>query len=264
MLVIGKNTILMDDLCVRIPMGYQIKRCGVNKNELHDVFSVFTPDVILVCLNREENGELMLYDLYFKQDPRNRNIPLIVAGKEEETVKFDSYIDNSNTMYVYRPLTFEKIYQAIDYVFSKLERKMESQVELERPKNLSSLLEEPKKKRVLVIDDDIRLLKTMQNQLAGIYQVAVATSGMVALKFLETHTCDAILLDYVMPGEDGPTVFTKIRQLKQCANTPVIFLTGMKDAATVKQCLLMKPQGYLLKPVRHDKLLKQLEDVMKS
>lgn len=45
-------------------------------------------------------------------------------------------------------------------------------------------------------------------------------------------------------------------------NTPVIFLTGVSDTEKIKKVLVLKPQGYLLKPIDHDKLLESIKKVL--
>ena len=59
-----------------------------------------------------------------------------------------------------------------------------------------------RKKHVLVIDDDILMLKSLKEQLHEKYDVATALTGKLGLKFLESKKVDLILLDYEMPNVD--------------------------------------------------------------
>lgn len=68
-----------------------------------------------------------------------------------------------------------------------------------------------------------------------------------------------ILLDYEMPGEDGPEVFKKIREKVAFATTPIVFLTGISDRKKIKEALTLKPHGYLLKPIDKEKLLETIK-----
>ena len=72
-----------------------------------------------------------------------------------------------------------------------------------------------------------------------------------------------ILLDYVMPGEDGPTVLSKIHENPATKDIPVIFLTGMMEKGKIQEALSERPQGYLLKPIEREKLLSTIESVLK-
>lgn len=135
----------------------------------------------------------------------------------------------------------------------------------ERQSNIDELIAnntiftQPQKKHILVIDDDSLMLKVIKDHLHEIYDIATAKGGKVAYKFLEKKHTDLILLDYEMPDEDGPTVFKKIREITGNENTPIIFLTGVADKERVMNVLELKPQGFLLKPVEYDSLIKTIE-----
>lgn len=113
--------------------------------------------------------------------------------------------------------------------------------------------------RILVIDDNPLMLKVVKEHLHEEYDVATAVNGRVALRFLENRDVDLILLDYEMPEEDGAAVLEKIRKLKRNADVPVIFLTGVSDRKKIKKALVMKPEGYLLKPIDHEKLISTIK-----
>ena len=110
-------------------------------------------------------------------------------------------------------------------------------------------------RHILVVDDDPIMLKTVKEQLHDDYDVATAISGKIAMKFLERKKTDLILLDYEMPGENGPDVLAKIRDNEATKNIPVVFLTGVSDKDKIQEAIALKPQGYLLKPIDHDKLM---------
>lgn len=108
---------------------------------------------------------------------------------------------------------------------------------------------------ILVVDDDPLMLKMLKEQLREDYDVATAVSGKIAMKFLERKKTNLILLDYEMPGENGPEVLEKLRANEATRDVPVIFLTGVSDREKIQEALALKPQSYLLKPVDHEKLL---------
>lgn len=114
---------------------------------------------------------------------------------------------------------------------------------------------ETAKKHVLVIDDDPMMLKLVKDYLHESYQVATAVNGRTALKFLEAKSTDLILLDYEMPGENGPEVLKKLRENPRTKDLPVIFLTGVSQGDKIQEALMLKPQGYLLKPIDRAKMM---------
>ncbi|GAG01675.1 unnamed protein product, partial [marine sediment metagenome] len=74
-----------------------------------------------------------------------------------------------------------------------------------------------RKTSVLVVDDDIRILRMLQRmlELEG-YQVFTASDGEAALKVLfDEEIPDLVLLDVMMPDMDGYTVCQRIREFYQ-------------------------------------------------
>ncbi len=81
--------------------------------------------------------------------------------------------------------------------------------------------------RILVVDDDpaVRALLSRYLQLEG-YEVIEASDGAAALDSIKEHPPDLVLLDRVLPGEDGLDVLTRLRREN---DVPVILLTGLGD-----------------------------------
>lgn len=119
------------------------------------------------------------------------------------------------------------------------------------------------RKHILVVDDDPIMLKTVKEQLHDDYDVATAISGKIAMKFLERKRTDLILLDYEMPVENGPAVLGRIRENDATRDIPVVFLTGVSDRDKIKEAIALKPQGYLLKPIDHDKLMETINNYVR-
>lgn len=132
-----------------------------------------------------------------------------------------------------------------------------------RPRKKSDLLP-GEKLHILIIDDDVRMIKVLKRHLEDNYQVATAVSGKVALRYLETKSTDLILLDYVMPEMDGPQVLEEIRKNPAMADVPVLFLTGAAEKSKIQKALSLKPQGYLLKPIDREKLIEKIESVFQD
>jgi CheY-like chemotaxis protein len=146
-------------------------------------------------------------------------------------------------------------------------REPEQQLSVEDMFDIEKLKEKKKektkpKKHILIVDDDIRVLKMMKEVLKNDYDTAVASNGDIAMKFLDKHGTDLILLDYMMPGENGKEVLERIRQNPKYYNIPVFFLTGMSDADKVQECLALRPQGYMLKPVKQFELLRRVKEIL--
>jgi CheY-like chemotaxis protein len=83
-------------------------------------------------------------------------------------------------------------------------------------------------RRILVVDDDshIREVATMALELVAGWQVVVASSGADATELAAAEAPDAILLDVMMPGVDGPATLSLLRGDLRTRHIPVVLLTA--------------------------------------
>ena len=111
-------------------------------------------------------------------------------------------------------------------------------------------------KRVLMIDDNERMLDILKEFLSEAYHVDVATTPSAGLAHLVSHVPDVILLDVNMPGTDGLTLLESLRQ--QGVTIPVIIMTGYDGPDTEERAMSVGARAYVVKPpdLRHlDRLI---------
>lgn len=120
------------------------------------------------------------------------------------------------------------------------------------------------RKRLLVVDDEPLLLRSIKGWLGDEFDVSLVTSGEVALEFLVENPVDLVLLDYKMPKMDGPDTLMKIRLNETIKNTPVIMLTAANDRESVMRAMKMKPDGYLLKTKSPEEIKESVRDFFKN
>ncbi len=116
--------------------------------------------------------------------------------------------------------------------------------------------------RVLVVDDNAILLRTVKDMLAEDYHVSIAVSGAQAFMSIQKHKPDIILLDYEMPIVDGAEVFQLLREDPKAQDIPVVFLTASADREVVTKLISLNPEGYMLKPPKKEKLLEMIESIL--
>lgn len=113
---------------------------------------------------------------------------------------------------------------------------------------------------ILIIDDDLILLKTAEEILSEEYNVSVAKSGMQALHLLKRGILpDLILLDIDMPGMDGYETLEEIKKTGGCEQIPVIFLTGFTGMDYEVRGLKAGAVDYIVKPFVKEILLARVE-----
>lgn len=103
---------------------------------------------------------------------------------------------------------------------------------------------------VLVVDDDdsIREITQLTLEMIGGWQVLTADSGAAALELARTHQPDAVLLDVMMPGMDGPTTFRRLREDEATRHIPVVLLTAKVQVGNSQVWDDLAVEGVIAKP----------------
>jgi CheY-like chemotaxis protein len=105
-------------------------------------------------------------------------------------------------------------------------------------------------KTLLVIDDDddIREIAQLAPELGASWKVLTAASGRAGVATAAAHQPDAILLDVMMPGVDGPATYELLRSDAHTSEIPVVFLTAKARPAERERLLALGVSGVLAKP----------------
>lgn len=103
-----------------------------------------------------------------------------------------------------------------------------------------------KKKKVLVVDDEVDFLEMIKLRLeANNYEVVTAFDGKEALEKVKKDKPDAVLLDVLMPGIDGIDVLKKIR--KENDKLPIFIITAFSNEERFKLANKFNASGFILK-----------------
>jgi CheY-like chemotaxis protein len=106
------------------------------------------------------------------------------------------------------------------------------------------------RRRILLVDDDqgIREVARTVLEMVGGYDVETAASGLEGLEKARTSPPDAIVLDVMMPGLDGPATFALLQEQPETRGVPVILLTAKTQAADRERFASIGVAGMLSKP----------------
>ena len=119
----------------------------------------------------------------------------------------------------------------------------------------------PASPHILVVDDDTRLRELLRRFLVeNGHRVSVARNAMEARRHLESLRFDLIVLDVMMPGENG---FDFARALRQTSDVPILMLTARGDAADRIEGLERGVDDYLAKPFEPRELLLRIATIMR-
>jgi two-component system OmpR family response regulator len=105
-------------------------------------------------------------------------------------------------------------------------------------------------KTLLYVDDDSDIREIVEIALGLIDNLSVHTcaSGDEALKLIPTLNPDLVLLDVMMPGMDGPAVFSRMRANTEWPNCPVIFMTAKALPREIAHFRELGAAGVIAKP----------------
>ena len=118
--------------------------------------------------------------------------------------------------------------------------------------------------RVLIIDDedDIREVAALSLESVAGWDVLTASSGAQGLAMAAKEKPDAIVLDVMMPGMDGPTTVRELKKNPATAGIPVVLLTAKVQASDKKRFADLGVEAVLFKPFDPLKLSEQIAGVL--
>jgi putative two-component system response regulator len=123
-------------------------------------------------------------------------------------------------------------------------------------------------KKILIVDDDVRLLNITRRVLeaTGEYEVMTEDSGQRAPATAATFKPDRVVLDVMMPGMDGGEVASALRRHPATRNVPVLFLTSLASTGA-KPTTDGGQRGigqYLAKPVDPQALCHRVAELLRQ
>lgn len=119
-------------------------------------------------------------------------------------------------------------------------------------------------KRVLVIDDDDGVREIVQISLESVadWTVWTAPSGKTGMAIAQTKQPDLILLDVMMPEEDGVAVYKKLQANELTRTIPTILLTAKARPSEREALMALGINGIITKPFKSKKLVEDITRIV--
>jgi DNA-binding response OmpR family regulator len=116
----------------------------------------------------------------------------------------------------------------------------------------------PRRKRILIVDDDTDSADALVQLLGDRYDTLVAGDGVEGAEKATTSSPDLIITDITMPRLDGLAMVRLVRA-RLSRKVPIIFLTGRDGPSDVVAGIGVGARHYLTKPVSADDLVRHIE-----
>jgi len=120
-------------------------------------------------------------------------------------------------------------------------------------------MSEKTKTRVLVVDDEPDIIDLLKYNLEKEgYEVETANDGIKAVKAAIKFKPDVILLDIMMPNQDGVETCRQIRDIPELKSTFIIFLTARSEEYSEVAAFDVGADDYITKPIKPRALLSRI------
>lgn len=273
-LFISKMDMASVDLFEHMQNELEVQMCTFVSDVVRRMIKIVAPNVIFV-MNDDSYSEMA----YSKLVDDAGDIPIVVlCDRDDDAINKFNLPD---IHYLIKPISATKIVNKIkSFEIVVVEETEEPEIVEEEsipegsipegsipegsiPEDVyEDIQEESSVKKILAVDDNALVLRTISSILKDEYNVSVAPSVQVAIRFMENKKYDLILLDYDMPKMDGFAALQYIKRDPDLRDIPVVFLTGVADKARIAKVFKYMPEGYLLKPIEVDKLKKKIHELI--
>lgn len=115
------------------------------------------------------------------------------------------------------------------------------------------------KSKVLVVDDETSIREFITSILSDRYDVVGAGSGLEAVRLARSERPDVVLLDILMPGNDGIACLQELRSRPETAHLPILMLTALNQPDARVRAFTAGADDFISKPFEPDELIARIE-----
>lgn len=117
--------------------------------------------------------------------------------------------------------------------------------------------------RVLYVEDDedIQRIVRMSLERVGKMTVQIVSDPLVAIDAMKQFKPELVMLDWMMPGMDGPTLFKKMLETPETKDFPVVFITARAQQRETAELRALGAAGVISKPFSPKDLPEQLRAI---
>lgn len=110
-------------------------------------------------------------------------------------------------------------------------------------------------------DEDIQRIVRVSLERIGKMTVEIVSDPTAAIEVIAAFKPDLVMLDWMMPGLDGPTLFRHMKQRPETQSLPVVFITAKASARDLEELKGLGAAGAISKPFSPKDLPEQLRAI---
>ncbi len=219
-----------------------------------------------LSLAEEHHPDLILMDIQLpgmdglsatrriKNQPDIQDIPIVALTSHAMEGDEQKAIAAGCDAYITKPIRRMAFLEIIDQYLGQTESK---------PKK-PSLKKNRHQDRILIVDDEPLNIKLIAGKLhAENYEILTALSGKKALKIIDEHRPDIILLDIMMPDMNGYEVTRRLKSNPKTAHIPIILVTALNQPEHKQMGMKAGADEFLNKPVNTLELLARVKSLIR-
>lgn len=240
LLIVDDNAMNRDMLARRLARdGYTITTASGGGEALQCVNKQDFDLVLLDILMPEIDGYQVLEQM--KADARTREIPVVMLTAVHEMDSVVRCFEMGVEDYLTKPFN-------IPFVKSRISSCLRS-ASVKGAIDSKGAQSRTEEHRLLIVDDNAMNRDMLARRLEREgYNITTADGGRQALELVDKEDFDLILLDILMPDMDGYEVLEKLKNIETTKEIPVIMLTAVNEVESVKHCIDLGAEDYLIKP----------------
>jgi len=241
--ITGSKTILVvdDEANIRRFLAHELKKRGYSiiqasgGNQAIELARKHHPDLITLDVLMDGMSGFDVTAV-LKNDPETKGIPILIVSVVEDRKRAFKLGVND---YLTKPFKIDSLMEKVN-----------------------QLLRDAQKK-ILVVDDDKNLVKSLKYQLGKRgYFTNVAYNGKTALEKAESRPPDLILLDIMMPEMDGYEVMKALKYKPETAQIPILVMTGVDIDGSRVKALSVGATDYFNKSGGFDQMFETIESIL--
>jgi CheY-like chemotaxis protein len=113
-------------------------------------------------------------------------------------------------------------------------------------------------------DEDIQRIVRLSLERIGKMSVQVVGDPLTAIDAIKAYKPELVMLDWMMPGMDGPTLYRKMKETPEVRDLPVVFITAKASQKELDELRSLGAAGTISKPFSPKDLPEQLRAIWKG